>query len=86
MGFGPECREDGDKQAGTAGHHNHRYPVIAAGPVGDIGLQRQIDRGETKSVRLIFDVTPSFLEAARSRAPVIPQGKVLPDKKATIRN
>jgi hypothetical protein len=46
----------------------------------------QIDRGETKSVRLIFDVTPSFLEAARSRAPVIPQGKVLPDKKATIRN
>lgn len=49
----------------------------------------QIDRGETKSVRLIFDVTPSFLEAARSGAPVtpaIPQGKVLPDKKATIRN
>jgi hypothetical protein len=49
----------------------------------------QIDRGETKSVRLIFDLTPKFLEAARPSppsAPAIPQGKVLPDKKATIRN
>jgi hypothetical protein len=30
----------------------------------------KIDRGDTKSVRLVFDVTPSFLEAARQ----IPQG------------
>jgi hypothetical protein len=28
-----------------------------------------IDRGETKSVRLIFDVTPKFLETARMSAP-----------------
>jgi hypothetical protein len=49
----------------------------------------QIDRGDTKSVRLIFDVTPRLLETARSgapSAPTIPQGKVLADKKATIRN
>lgn len=49
----------------------------------------QIDRGDTKSVRLIFDVTPRFLEAARTgvpATPTTPQGKVLPGKKATIRN
>jgi hypothetical protein len=48
----------------------------------------QIDRGETKSVRLIFDVTPKFLEAARSAmpvAPALPKNKALP-KKSTIRN
>jgi hypothetical protein len=47
----------------------------------------QIDRGETKSVRLIFDLTPKFLEAART-APVVPaapQNKRLPNK-AAIRN
>ena len=32
----------------------------------------RIDRGETKSVRLIFDLTPKFLEAARTAAPVMP--------------
>jgi hypothetical protein len=49
---------------------------------------RQIDRGETKSVRLIFDLTPKFLEAARVAmpvAPVAPQGKA-PRNKGTIRN
>jgi hypothetical protein len=49
----------------------------------------QIDRGETKSVRLIFDVTPKFLEAARTAlplAPPAPQNKTLPNAKSTIRN
>jgi hypothetical protein len=48
----------------------------------------QIDRGETKSVRLMFDVTPKFLEAARTSMPVgpaAPQSKPLPSK-PTIRN
>jgi hypothetical protein len=33
----------------------------------------RLDRGETKSVRLIFDVTPKFLAAARTTIPAIPQ-------------
>jgi hypothetical protein len=48
----------------------------------------QIDRGETKSVRLIFDLTPKFLEAARTAMPLgqpAPQNKV-PSNKGTIRN
>ncbi len=48
----------------------------------------QIDRGETKSVRLMFDLTPKFLEAARTAipvAPVAPRNKALPNK-STIRN
>jgi hypothetical protein len=48
----------------------------------------EIDRGETKSVRLIFDVTPKFLEAARAAmpvAPVAPHNKT-PSNKGTIRN
>jgi len=48
----------------------------------------QIDRGETKSVRLIFDLTPKFLEAARTAmpaAPGVPQTKPFPNK-STIRN
>jgi hypothetical protein len=48
----------------------------------------EIDRGETKSVRLIFDLTPKFLEAARAAmpvAPVAPQNKA-PANKNTIRN
>jgi hypothetical protein len=49
----------------------------------------QIDRGDTKSVRLMFDVTPKFLEAART--PTIPppteaSPKKLPSSKSTIRN
>jgi hypothetical protein len=49
---------------------------------------RQIDRGETKSVRLVFDLTPRFLEAARAAmpvAPAAPQGKAARNK-GTIRN
>jgi hypothetical protein len=48
----------------------------------------QIDRGETKSVRLIFDLTPKFLEAARTTmpvAPAAPENKARPNK-STIRN
>jgi hypothetical protein len=48
----------------------------------------QIDRGETKSVRLMFDLTPKFLEAARTAmpaTPTAPQNKALPNK-STIRN
>ncbi len=48
----------------------------------------QIDRGETKSVRLVFDLTPKFLEAARGAmpaAPAAPQNKA-PSNKNTIRN
>jgi hypothetical protein len=48
----------------------------------------RIDRGETKSVRLIFDVTPGVLDAARTGAlavPAAPQNKI-PSKKSTIRN
>jgi hypothetical protein len=48
----------------------------------------QIDRGETKSVRLMFDLTPKFLENARTAmpiAPAVPQSKPQPNKN-TIRN
>jgi hypothetical protein len=49
---------------------------------------RQIDRGETKSVRLIFDLTPKFFEAARTAMPVAPVApqRPAPRNKATIRN
>jgi hypothetical protein len=48
----------------------------------------QIDRGETKSVRLMFDLTPKFLEAARVPTIVPPEvpPKRLPPGKSTIRN
>jgi hypothetical protein len=48
----------------------------------------QVDRGETKSVRLMFDLTPGFLDAARTAMPVappVPPNK-LPPPKGTIRN
>ncbi len=32
----------------------------------------KIDRGDTKSVRLVFEITPGFLEAARKAPPVVP--------------
>jgi hypothetical protein len=32
----------------------------------------KIDRGDTKSVRLVFEITPGFLEAARKAPPVMP--------------
>ncbi|HEV1993558.1 MAG TPA: hypothetical protein VGR03_04430 [Candidatus Acidoferrum sp.] len=43
----------------------------------------KIDRGDTKSVRLVFEITPGFLEAARKAPPVMPDsapGKPLPGK------
>ncbi|HKN76796.1 MAG TPA: hypothetical protein VJW94_16575 [Candidatus Acidoferrum sp.] len=48
----------------------------------------QIDRGDTKSIRLMFDLTPRFLEAARTTmpvAPAAPPNKALSNK-GTIRN
>jgi len=33
----------------------------------------KIDRGDTKSVRLVFEITPGFLEAARKAPPVMPE-------------
>ncbi|MFI5059333.1 MAG: hypothetical protein ACHQLQ_14235 [Candidatus Acidiferrales bacterium] len=32
----------------------------------------RIDRGETKAVRMVFEMTPKFLEAARIAAPIVP--------------
>jgi len=32
----------------------------------------RIDRGDSKSVRLVFDITPAFLEAAHKGTPVVP--------------
>jgi hypothetical protein len=43
----------------------------------------KIDRGDSKSVRLIFEITPEFLEAARRTPPVLPDssaGKAFPGK------
>jgi hypothetical protein len=43
----------------------------------------QLDRGDTKSVRVIFLITPSFLEAARS---AMPGSTASPSPKGAIRN
>jgi hypothetical protein len=43
----------------------------------------KIDRGDTKSVRLVFEITPGFLEAARKAPPAMPDSapsKPLPGK------
>jgi hypothetical protein len=43
----------------------------------------KIDRGDTKSVRLVFELTPGFLEAARRSPPILPDstpGKPPPGK------
>jgi hypothetical protein len=40
----------------------------------------RLDRGETKSVRLMFDVTPKFLEAAKAAVPVLPAAPPVPTK------
>ncbi|OLB36424.1 MAG: hypothetical protein AUH11_11310 [Acidobacteria bacterium 13_2_20CM_57_17] len=48
----------------------------------------KIDRGETKSVRLVFEITPGFLEAAGKAPSVIPDStpnKRLPEKVTTPR-
>lgn len=39
----------------------------------------KLDRGETKSVRLVFEITPKFLETARMASPASP----VPDKPAS---
>ena len=38
-----------------------------------------IDRGETKSVRLVFNVTPKFLAAARATVPILPVAPAVPE-------
>jgi hypothetical protein len=48
----------------------------------------KLDRGETKSVRLVFDLTPKFLQAARAVVPPqlqapLPSGKLKPSKPTT---
>src|SRR6266446_4880266 len=48
----------------------------------------KIDRGDTKSVRLVLEITPGFLDAARKAPPVIPDSapnKRLPGKATTPR-
>jgi hypothetical protein len=59
---GPRVREQLAQQAREA------YLEILKG--ADIS---RIDRDETKSVRVVFDVTPKFLAAARSAVPATPQ-------------
>ena len=59
---GPQVRQQLDPQAREA------YLEILKG--ADIS---RIDRGETKSVRVVFDVTPKFLAAARNAVPTVPQ-------------
>jgi hypothetical protein len=57
---GPQVRQQLDPQARDA------YLEMLKGT--EIS---RIDRGETKSVRLVFDLTPKFLEAARTRVPSV---------------
>jgi len=48
----------------------------------------KIDRGDSKSVRLVFDLTPGFLEAARKTPPAAPEftpSKPLPGKAPAAR-
>jgi hypothetical protein len=59
---GPQVRQQLDPQAREA------YLEILKG--ADIS---RLDRGETKSVRIVFDITPKFLAAARTAVPAIPQ-------------
>ncbi len=66
----PQTRQQLDPQAREA------YLEVLKG--ADVS---RIDRGETKSVRLVFDITPKFLEAAKSAVPAVaPQ---TPDAKTT---
>jgi hypothetical protein len=59
---GPQVRRQLDPQAREA------YLEILKG--ADIS---RIDRGETKSVRVVLEITPKFLAAARSAVPILPQ-------------
>jgi hypothetical protein len=64
---GPKTRQQLDPQAREA------YLEMLKG--ADVS---RLDRGETKSVRLVFDVTPKFLAAARTAVPAIPQPPGVP--------
>jgi hypothetical protein len=47
----------------------------------------RIDRNQTKSVRIVLNVTPSFLQAAKSASPMTPKvPAVIPPNKSTSRN
>ena len=59
---GPQVRRQLDPQAREA------YLEILKG--ADIS---RLDRGETKSVRVVLDITPKFLAAARNAVPTAPQ-------------
>jgi hypothetical protein len=59
---GPQVRQQLDPQAREA------YLEILKG--AEIS---RIDRGETKSVRAVFDLTPKFLAAAGAASPGVPQ-------------
>jgi hypothetical protein len=59
---GPQVRQQLDPQAREA------YLEILKG--ADIS---RIDRGETKSVRVVFDITPKLLAAAGTASPSVPQ-------------
>ena len=67
---GPQVRQQLDPQA--------RDAVLEMLKSADVS---RIDRGETKSVRLVFDVTPKFLQAARSAVPAVPQSPPAPTAK-----
>jgi hypothetical protein len=64
---GPKTRQQLDPQARTAYLEMLKRAEVS-----------RIDRGETKSVRVVFDVTPKFLEAARSAVPLIPATQAAP--------
>jgi hypothetical protein len=57
---GPQIRQQLDPQA--------REAYLEMLKSADVS---RIDRGDTKSVRLVFDVTPKFLQAARTAVPAI---------------
>jgi hypothetical protein len=67
---GPKTRQQLDPQAREA------YLEMLKG--ADVS---RLDRGETKSVRLVFDVTPKFLAAARTAVPVVPVAPPIPGPK-----
>ena len=68
---GPKTRRELDPQAREA-----YLEILKSADVS------RLDRGETKSVRLVFDVTPKFLAAARTAVPVVPAAPAIPEPKA----
>jgi hypothetical protein len=59
---GPQVRNQLDPQS--------REAYLDLLKTGDVS---RIDRRETKAVRLVFDISPKFLTAARAAVPVTPQ-------------